>query len=107
MTDIPSFPAGGYFAPSGHADHPADGRERDAGHPGPPGSIRALVFVLLSNIILPFFLFNSPLHQVQVATSTSLTDITPTAVSLFTPAERKCWQEDEIHLSHLNYSKYR
>jgi hypothetical protein len=43
-----------------------------------------------------------PGSLVQLATSTTLTNITPSALSTFAASDRKCWAEEEISLGHLN-----
>lgn len=40
----------------------------------------------------------------QLAVSTSMTSIEPSAVTTFLPMERKCWEQKEINLSYLEYA---
>ena len=40
----------------------------------------------------------------QIATSINLIDITSAALQKFSPKERKCWTDEEITLTGLNYS---
>ena len=40
----------------------------------------------------------------QLAVSTSLIKITSKATRRFSPSERKCWEMNEINLTHLPYA---